>query len=286
MSFALPLGAVGIVLLIRAAFRLRQTTLIAPVLWGIGSVALLTWSCVCAASPAWPYWRYSAAALVIAPTLAQLGAKRPQNAAWQFIVLTLVGILLLPVFQGWAYGDEQPHVHGLFRWLLVVHVFVGVGNYLFTRYAPAALLFGCGQLALIAEYLPLGNFPPSPARELLGLGAIALAILAAFGLTRVGAKIGPRLGIDRLWQDFRNAFGAVWTLRIAERLNAEARQHRWPVEFAWAGVVAVAAEPGTSSDLARLDPALQHRIERELRSYLRRFVSHDWISARLPPGRD
>jgi len=302
----LALGTVGIALLAVGRFRLRQTTLTAAAVWGIVALGMLTWSCIYAsrlpadgpsavmreALSTWSYLRYSAAALIIAPTLAQLGAKSPQNGAWQFIVLTLVVVLLLPVVQGWAYGNEQPEVHGLFRWLLLAHVFIGVGNYLFTRYSVAAILLAAGQLALIAEYLPFGSRPASQPRELFGLFAVSMAIMATFLIARVQRPRPP--AIETLWRDFRDAFGAVWALRIAERLNASARSHGWPVEFAWGGVEVQAAAADRAANttdapnrsLASLDPALGHRIERELRSYLRRFVSHDWIAARLPSAAD
>lgn len=288
----IALGGVGAALLLVARHRLRSTTLTAPLVWGVAALGLLTWSCVYGMTAArstspvelhealstWHYLRYSAAVLVIAPTLAQLGAKSPQNAAWQFIVLTLVAVLLLPVLQGWAYGDERPSIHALFRWLLVAHVFLGVGNYLFTRYAPSALLVGVGELLLIAEYLPFGAQAESLAREVAGLALLTAAIVTTFAAAAFRSR--KPASVERVWTDFRDAFGAVWTLRIAERLNASAASHAWPVEFSWRGV----AVKDAGGDLASLAPALRHRIERELRSYLRRFVSHDWIAARLPPA--
>lgn len=298
---AIALGAIGVGLLLVACYRLRETTLVAPAAWAVAALALLTCSCVfqgtiqfnydraeaAAELSTWSYLRYAAAALVIAPTLAQLGAKSPQNGAWQFIVVTLVVVLMLPVVQGWAYGDESPIVHLLFRWLLLAHVFLGVGNYLFTRFAASAILMGAGELALIAEYLPFYAQPASERRELIGLGCLVAAVGFAWAVVYFRSR--TERSVERLWGDFRDAFGAVWTLRIAERLNVSARLHRWPVEFSWDGI-AVTGEgrhglPTTGLD--GLEPELQHRIERELRSYLRRFVSHDWIARRLPsPGGD
>lgn len=296
----LALGLIGIVALVVGCYRLRETTLVAPTVWAAAAISLLTYSCVfagliqfihdraaiAAADSTASYLRYVAAALVIVPTLAQLGAKSPQNGAWQFIVVTLVVVLLLPVVQGWAYGDEAPVVHLLFRWLLVAHVFLGVGNYLFTRFATSAILLGAGQLALIAEYLPFYAQPDSRNRELLGLGCLVAAVGFAWAVVLFRSR--TERSLERLWGDFRDAYGAVWTLRIAERLNVSARLHGWPVEFSWDGI-AVTGEGRhglPTTDLVGLEPELQHRIERELRSYFRRFVSHDWISRRLPTSGD
>lgn len=292
----LALGLIGIVMSAIACGRLRETTLVAPAAWAVASLGLLTYSCVFAGLTQFThdnaayaaelstasYLRYAAAAFVIVSTLAQLGAKSPQNGAWQFIVVTLVVVLLLPVVQGWAYGDESPIVHLLFRWLLLAHVFLGVGNYLFTRFATSAILLGAGELALIAEYLPFYAQPASRDRELIGLGCLVAAVGFAWAVVLFRSRTDRSL--ERLWGDFRDAYGAVWTLRIAERLNVSARQHRWPVEFSWDGI-AVTGEGRhglPTTDLVGLEPELQHRIERELRSYFRRFVSHDWIARRLP----
>src|SRR5687767_12239852 len=67
---------------------LQETTLIAPIRWGLVAFLAIAYS----AASQWgsdPNLRYTVAVLAVTPTLAQLGAKRPQNGAWQFIVLTL-----------------------------------------------------------------------------------------------------------------------------------------------------------------------------------------------------
>jgi hypothetical protein len=117
----------------------------------------------------------------------------------------------------------------------------------------------------------------------------------------------------RAWIDFRDAYGAVWGVRVAERLNVAARRHGWPVLFAWRGLRVAAphdtaylpdrlpdglpSEPGSAlppssgarhgaappdpdAALRRLDPELQRRVRREFHALLRRFVSAPWIAAR------
>lgn len=268
-------GLIALMILIYAARRLRETTLIAPVLWGCAAVAVN----ICAGCADGPFIRYAAAVLFVAPTLALLGAKRPQNGAWQFIVLTLVGVLLLPAFQGLAFGDDGPHVHALFRGLIAAHIVIGAVNYLPTGFALSAVLFSAAQACLAWQFLwgiksehALVGY--ASAEFAASVGLLCALILAIFQARRT-AEPSP----DRLWRDFRDAYGLVWGLRIAERLNASAQKHGWPVEFTWGGML---LREGT----AELDPATQHRVERELRSHLRRFVSHDWIAARMPETRD
>lgn len=286
--------------------RLNGTTLAAPICWGFAAFLVLGYSATSRFGGN-SYVTYVAAVLMIAPTLALLGAKRPQNGAWQFIVLTLVGMLLLPVLQGLAFGDPRPHVHALFRWLIAVHIVVGVINYLPTMFAGPACCFGAAQACAARNLLPL----PWGDANLSGMA------LVLFGASLIGVRVlvyrrgmnGP--GLQRLWFDFRDAYGLVWGLRIAERLNAVALKHGWPVEFGWSAIrlrrpihpvverwsrtaddsrsgtgllKCPAPDPvDTPSDvwLSPLPTDLRHRIERELRSHLRRFVSHDWIVRRL-----
>ncbi len=82
----------------------------------------------------------------------------------------------------------------------------------------------------------------------------------------------PR-GLDRVWLDFRDAFGAVWGLRVMERMNASAAMLGWPVTLSWQGFLA--NEPGAGN------VETPQIVEDSLRTLLRRFVSPAWIDERL-----
>jgi hypothetical protein len=91
-------------------------------------------------------------------------------------------------------------------------------------------------------------------------------------LTRRRGRVAAPL--DRLWLDFRDAYGAVWGLRIAERINSAARGNGWNLSLTWQGFVPTpdAAEP-TPEALAAAGEMLE--------TLVRRFVSGEWIALRL-----
>ncbi|MBA4015882.1 MAG: hypothetical protein C0483_01705 [Pirellula sp.] len=280
------LGLLGTGALVWGTWSWRDSTLRAPLIWTWIAWGFLNYAGYGSAS-ADSYANYVAAVLAIAPVLAVLGAKQPQNVAWQFIVVTMVGVLLLPVLQGWAYGDAVPHVHPLFRWLIAAHIVLAVANYFATRYRGSAIVYGIGAALLAGNYLPFRT-ASDDVGAFWGLICFPLAIVGVAALAW-RARNGSR-GLQRLWGDFRDAYGAVWALRVAERLNAAANQHSWPVEFTWGDILVIdraqptATAPARPSEAAldALEPEVRHRVERELRSMLRRFVSHAWIVKRLP----
>jgi hypothetical protein len=274
------LGTLGV--LIWACIRLRDTTLAWPLAWCVGAWLLFTQAMLFLSQSDFP--QYVAAVAAITPSLAMLGAKRPQNGAWQFIVVTLVGVLLFPILRGYAFGNYRTDVHPLFRWLIAIHIVVGVVNHLATRYAIPALLIGAAQYFICSPYLPFATNP--------GWGEYYYAMMLIVGgcysatwIAMRGPAGAPIPGTSRLWRDFRDAYGLVWGLRVAERLNAAAAKHRWRVEFTWSGIVGDPHSELRSLSgellLVKLDPEVRHRVERELRSMMRRFVSHDWIARRL-----
>ena len=98
---------------------------------------------------------------------------------------------------------------------------IGTVNVLATRFWPSGLLLLVGQVVLLHDFLPLVAWqaPREPA-ALVGLGLC----IAALALVVVGWPGRPvaTLPLDRVWLDFRDMFGAVWGLRIVERLRAAA----------------------------------------------------------------
>lgn len=270
-------GAIALGFTFRAV---RGTTLVWPAIWAAAAWVFIGLS----AKYSGPGQRYFSAVLAVTPVLAMLGAKRPQNIAWQCIVATMVVVLVSPVGKSVAYGELFFEAPLLFRWLLAAHILLGFANYALTRFAVPAAMAAVGQVLLGAGALPFVS-EGSDRSFHNGVAVLACAIMLAVWLDRSSSKHAP--GMQRLWNDFRNHYGAVWTLRVAERLNSTAEMHRWPVEFSWSGLLVKGFSPRSYFDdksLQTLPSEAHQRVERELRSMLRRFVSHDWIVRRLETG--
>lgn len=257
---------------------IRGTTLLAPWLWAMGSLAsllsvehLIDLQIIQGAN-----WidslRFSAAMTTLCPAMAALGAKRPQDRAWQFVVLTLLVLLWLPPLQAWVLRDGEPlHVSLVWRWFLFVLLLLGATNYLPTRFWPSALLVLFGQMCLMPAGLPF-LLPRVVAQPLVGIGLLTLSIGLLCARWPRAAPAPSTL--DRVWLDFRNMYGAVWGLRVLERLESLGQAQGWPLTFRWHGVE-FATEP------AVIEPEKIEAVKKGLRSILWRFVSRDWIAERL-----
>lgn len=209
--------------------------------------------------------RYASAMATFCPLMAILGAKRPQNRGWQFIVLTLWIVLVLPVGETlliWRGGTLDPGP--IRRWLTVILLFLGLANYLPTRFAIAAIWVTLGQSLLLMTHLPFGRTLPD-SHVTAGCAAIAAGMTSAWFV----ARRGPRCGWDGIWLDFRDAFGLVWSLRVMERLNVTARLSQWNSVLTWSGF------------RPPIETSRHRTIERALKTVLRRFVSNDWIEQRI-----
>lgn len=267
----------SLLFLILRRTRFTGTTLVAPARWTaaslvfLGVVEILPHFVVLAESTLHA-WEYAAASFTLCPLMAILGAKRPQNIGWQWIVLSLWGVLLLPVVEMlilWRGGelDEGPAR----RWFLVILLGVGCSNYLLTRFWFAAGMATAGQLLILSRYLPW-TLPDGEHYFAIGNGLIAGAIACAWWQTRRSAA---KSNWDAVWIDFRNAYGLVWSLRVLERVNTTNKLAGLSSELTWFGF--------SSPDAAEETPTPQELASREktMRTLLRRFVSRAWIDARL-----
>jgi hypothetical protein len=226
---------------------------------------------------------YAAAITSFGPIVAVLGAKQPQNRAWQWIVLTLLVVLALPSGEFMLLRRGTPFtLHAARAWFVAILATVGWLNYLPTRHVVAATGYFLSQLFQLAAYLPWLLWPRPELQAWLGLlfGVASLAVL------RICRAPAASASWDRAWVDFRNTFGAVWGLRVMERCNAALRAGDGPGQLTWHGFCGngrIGTEnPADVSQVAGepIDPLALQALARNLRPLLRRFVSDEWIALR------
>jgi hypothetical protein len=272
--------AVGTAALIAIRRIVRETTITATWWWALGAftcaglVELLDAAALLGDAPSAAAWRYAARSLLLCPAVSLIGAKRPQDGPWNFVVVSLWGILVLPAANALLLGTGQPLlVYGFQSWFLVVLVLLTLVGMLPTKHGFAAVLAAAGQALLLQEYLPL-RFA-EPCRFLTAAGMVCLASAAVLlALRAKPAKAATSL--DRLWIDFRDTFGLFWALRVQERLHAAAKQFGWPVQLHWTGWGTADGHPLREElPQEQLKPILV-----TLRGLLRRFVSNAWIDER------
>lgn len=259
--------------------RINKTTLTGPWCWSLlslGAIAavegLVAGGLVRQSAEA---WRFAASVGIFSPWMSLIGAKRPQDQPWHFIVASLWGIQALPAAEALFLRPGQPLAIIDFRaFFLMVLICLSLLIHLPTRFWWTALLAAGGQLLLLWSYLPFDTTPPT-AFHVVGAAVLflAAALVALLNVRRPRAA----LPFDRLWQDFRDAFGALWAVRVMERVNASAAMYDWPVRLTWSGFRA--AED--LSRVAEIPPAIAPDVQRVLVNLLRRFVSHGWIEQRL-----
>jgi len=272
----LVLLLVPMFLVVQRRSRFRGTTLVAPLVWAILALLLiagidLSLSLSKVNLTTVEKARYFAATSSFCPLMAVLGAKRPQDKGWQWIVLSLWIVLILPVAQTFIWRGGALEIGPFRRWFSVILMFVGLANYALTRFGFAAIVFTAGQGCLLLPQLPVvgrayqdaDRWPPIWA---LGLVLVAASIGIAYWQTRREPK---RENWNRVWIDFRNAYGLVWGLRVMERINTTSKLCNWGTELGWFGFDKLDA---TETDA--------NELERTVQTVLRRFVSPEWIAMR------
>lgn len=278
------LAALTAWLLVRRRRDLAGTTLVAAWYWALVSLtALATCELILALVsesnvPRWaPHLRFCAAATTFCPTMAILGAKRPQDRAWQFIVASLWMVIALPALQSLVYAPGRSlDLDNAWRWFLLLLIVLGAANGLPTRFWLAWLLVAAAQVLLFLEQLPIAASGSGANVVLVAIGLLTLAAaLTSFGLPR---RASDGTDFDRQWRGFRDAFGTLWGLRVAERFNSAATMYGWGVRLGWRGLV---RQTESSDRLLPCEPPREHEaaLRQVWHSLVLRFVSPEWLAA-------
>src|SRR5487761_1332802 len=146
-------GIAATIVCLTAGWRMRATTLAAPRAWAAAALLLVTCGVASAAfmhdpplAAAMAHLNFLAGVSTLAPFVALLGARRPQDHAWQLIVLSLVALLAFQDLRGWFVDPAlPPSPHLSWRWLMAALLLMQLLNYLPTRFAAAACLAFSGQ---------------------------------------------------------------------------------------------------------------------------------------------
>jgi hypothetical protein len=216
----------AIVPLAAAAWTNRSTSLNFTIGWAV--VAWAGW--LAAAFAGTGAATYAALAATGCAGVSVFGARRPGAAAWNFVVLGLLIVLLLPLAE--AAAVDAPFQLGMFRTaFLAVLIGTTVTNYLPTRLGPAAVLVGLGagwQLARMA-----GNPPPAD----VAVVSVGLAPWVGFWEWAAGRRrSAAEAPSDRLWRAFRDRYGLVWGLRLRDQFDRAAANAGLPCELRWTGL--------------------------------------------------
>jgi hypothetical protein len=212
---------------LKAWLAVRKSSLVHALAWTMA--AWLGWILVFA-GPEGESFRCLALCLTACAGVAVLGARRPHVAAWNFVVAGLLAVMALPLLENLVLGSRpigEVRIIFLAGTLLIV-----LGNFVPTCFVVAAILavLGCaGQMSVLLS----GDDVPavfSPGSQ------FALALVPWAGWACWALRRRPHTELERRWLDFRDCFGAMWSLRVREQFNRAAEHAGWPVLLTWSGL--------------------------------------------------
>ena len=259
--------------------RLRGTTLTAPLVWGIASAAAVGFveltllrdepSAIRPLTAS--VFRYLAAAGTYRPLMAVLGAKRPQDRGWQWVVASLWAVLALPGVHALVTGGARMELEGPWRWFHWMLLAVSAAVYLPTKYWPAVVLAIGGQWTLLSPALLDDRVARPAARAAVGAALLSAAVAAAWWRTCRSEPSRSRFDVEglqelnRRWRSFRDVWGALWGLRVMLRVNQTAELQHWPVRLRLSGFHRI------DDEQQEITAHQSHAIDAALDAVLRRF---------------
>jgi hypothetical protein len=227
----------------------RRTTLQHALAWL--ATAWLTWAALIVLDQGDPRTltmvRYLALCLTSCTGMAVLGARTPILGPWNFVLLGLLAVLLLPAVEAVVLGT--PLLDPLRLVFVIATLAVGVLNYLPTRLVGAVLSLGvaCG-----AELLLLSGDGEEALLNRIGQVTVPLACWLGWAMTRRFSDVSE---FDAVWLAFRDRFGLMWGQRIRDQFNTSAANAGWPVWLRWNGLAC--AQPATSEMVETLRTMLK-----------------------------
>ncbi len=272
----------------KAHAALLYTTLIISWRWAIVAEAACWLTCLASLTTLHPavldqLW-YFTAILILCPFISVLGARSPTHRVWSwFIILPLIAVLGWPALTLHFERSELPRLilqaPGTIGFFLALTM--GLGNYLGTRFGNATFWVGAAVVCLITSCTSMGHLHPERIVRFRAIGSLCFTTGIWIAFRHAAWPTVEENRFDRLWFDFRDTFGIVWSIRIQERINQTAETEKWltrlgPDGFHWQNLpVADAAE------IAQLNADTEAKMEHTLRWLFRRFVEPQFIDERL-----
>lgn len=263
-------------LLAVAVFKLRGTTLVSPLAWSLAAVSSLAIAEVVLFFPPMPgvtSWhslvRYVAGTVTLLPAISLLGAKRPQALLWNYIVVSLWVVLIMPAVEVLLLKPQQTfEIYAFGPWMIAGLVFYTAIHYAGTSMTLAGLLIAASQCLYLAPFLPLVQREGSSVTRLIAATLVLAAVLWAFWCAK---PMKAENEFSRIWRNFKNAYGTAWSLRIIQRLDELQVRHRWAVRLGWNGVEPVAFEidPKSPKDAT----VSRKELAKAFRSLMLKFLS-------------
>ena len=278
-------AAAGLWALLSIRSHLAQTTLITA--WWLAMLAavcgLIAWIELAVSGPFTDPQRqqlwYTAAVLGCCPWIAVLGARRPTSNVWVwFVVVPLVLVLEWP-----AIAQMMRHARTLdLQWPALVGfllvLIMGFGNYFATRFTFAAVLLATAIGFILWNQTSMkADAAPESSRLAWSV------ILTSAGILMLRRSLNlpdPRLGPDRIWDDFRDLFGIVWAKRVMERVNHSAEIEGWRCRLQIDRVDWLDDSTGVQTAKLSRDET-SDKLLKNLRWLLKRFVDDEWLLHRL-----
>ena len=228
---------------------------------------------------------YLAVTATLCPVVALLGAKKPQNRAWQWIVGALWLILSLPALTAVTFRHTQLQLGSIWSGLIVILILLPIANYLGTRYLFSALLTAVAQVTLLAECGAITLKPNSIwiirdawfSSTTSAVLLLLVANIAALFLTPRRLKM--LRSVDRtndLWKEFSQRYGLLWSRRVADRAEKLVDQAGVSLRLGRAGFYTIENQQKIFSE----QPPKQATLT--LRNLLLRFVSPQWMAGMTP----
>lgn len=264
-SLLAALVLTGLIPLGVAFWANRKTSLAHALIWAM--LAWLSWAAAIwvddSGSAPLPPARYLALCMTGCAGVAVLGARRPHVVAWDFVVISLLAVMLLPLAETQLLGTHS--MEGLRLLFLICTLGVGIFNYAPTHLGPAAMMLSLGIMCELGRLSAPAWMPGGEVYWVVD-GLVAAVPWAAWVAWR--CRPAASSAFDRSWLDFRDAWGMVWSQRAREQFNHAAENAGWPVTLSWRGLQ---PSDGEEDRLA----ANEEKYLVALRAILQRFLAAD-----------